>query len=240
MPLSLVIPFYNEEKNIQRVVNGLINSFGESSIDYELILVNNGSADETPQILEDLAKEKPDKIKVVHIPVNQGYGWGIINGLKNASGEYVGFMCGDDQIKPEDVLRVFSSVKNENYDLAKVKRVARKDGIIRKVLSTAYNFLFLVMFNARTLDVNGSPKIFKRELLALISPSSKDWFIDAEIMIKAKYLNLKAGEVPVEFLRREKGVSHVEFTTMLEFAKNMFNYRLGRGIKEWKRKVPRS
>lgn len=241
LSLSLVIPFYNEEKNVKRVVSGLVNDFEKGSIDYELILVNNGSVDKSPQMLENLAKEKPDKIRVVHVPVNQGYGWGIINGLKNTSGEYVGFMCGDGQIKPQDVIKVFNSIRKGNYDLVKVKRVDRKDGIIRKVLSPVYNFLFLVVFNVGTMDVNGSPKIFKRELLATISPSSKDWFIDAEIMIKAKYLNLKVGEVPVEFLRREKGRSHVELTTILEFARNMFNYRLGRGgIKEWKQKALKS
>ena len=223
-------------------MKGLVNSFEResSSSDYELILVNNGSVDKSPQILENLAGTKPGKIKVVHISVNQGYGWGIINGLKLASGEFVGYMCGDGQIKPQDVIKVFHSIKNENYDLVKVKRVVRKDGIIRKVLSTVYNFLFLVAFNARTLDVNGSPKVFKRELLEIISPSSKDWFLDAEIMIKAKYLNLKVEEVPVEFLRREKGRSHVGFLTILEFTKNMFYYKLGRGIKEWKKKALRS
>lgn len=240
MSLSLVIPFYNEEKNIERVVSELITRFEKTSIDYELILVNNGSIDKSPQILEDLAKKKPDRIKVVHVPVNQGYGWGIINGLKLPSHEFIGYMCGDGQIKPEDVIRVFDGTKDGNYDLVKVKRTIRKDGIIRQVLSRAYNFLFLVLFNVKTLDVNGSPKIVKRELLARISPAAKDWFIDAEIMIKAKYLKLKVRELPVEFLHREKGRSHVEFTTIFEFARNMFNYKLGRGIREWKQKALKS
>jgi len=237
MALSLVIPFHNEEKNIKEVVSSLINNFGKGSIDYELILVNNGSDDNSPQILEDLAKEKSDKITVVHVLVNQGYGWGVISGLKLASSEFIGYMGGDGQIKPEDVTRVLNSIKNENCDLVKVKRVVREDGIIRKVLSTVYNFLFWVAFNARTLDVNGSPKIFRRELLAIISPASKDWFLDSEIMIKAKYLNLKIREVPIEFLRREKGRSEVGLTTIFEFARNMFNYKLGKGLKEWKQKT---
>ena len=240
MSFSLVIPFYNEEESIEQVVSGLVNSFEKGSIDYELILVNNGSVDRSPKILENLAKENPAKIKVVHVSVNQGYGWGIISGLKQASGEFVGNMCGDGQIKPDDVVKVFNSMKNENYDLVKVKRVVRKDGILRKVLSTAYHLLLLVTFNIRKLDVNGTPKVLKRELLEIISPSSKDWFIDAEIMIKAKYLKLRIKEIPVEFLRREKGTSHVAFATSFEFTKNILNYRLGREIKEWKQKALKS
>ena len=109
-----------------------------------------------------------------------------------------------------------------------------------RVLSSTYNFLFLVAFNVKTMDVNGSPKILRRECLTKIGPVSKDWFIDAEIMIKAKHLKLKVGEVAVEFLHREQGRSHVEFTTILEFAKNMFNYKLGRGITEWRQRAQKS
>ena len=237
LSLSLVIPFYNEEKNVRSVVNGLIAELGKADVDYQLVLVNNGSVDDTPQILEDLARDKPDRITVAHVPVNQGYGWGIINGLKLASGEFVGHMCGDGQIKPQDVLKVFDSIKKGNYGLAKVKRVSRRDGIIRRMLSVSYNLLFQFAFSVKTLDVNGSPKILKREYMDRISPVSKDWFIDAEIMIKAKYLNLTVAEVPVDFLCRERGRSHVDVTTIWEFTKNIFSYKLGRRIKTWKQKT---
>ncbi len=240
MSLSLVVPFYNEEKNVRGVVSGLASSFDDASTDYELILVNNGSADKSPQILEDLARERPNRIKVVHVPVNHGYGWGIISGLRLASGKFVGYMCGDGQVKPADVAKVFDSIKNGDCDLAKVKRITRRDGLVRKILSTGYNLLFLLAFNVKTLDVNGSPKVLRRELLETISPTSKDWFIDAEIMIKAKCLNLRIAEIPVEFLRREEGRSHVAFSTILEFVQNMLNYKLGRGMREWKQKVPKS
>jgi len=229
MTLSLVIPFYNEGENIERVVSDLIDNFEKGSIDYELVLVNNGSDDNSPQILENLAKENPDRIKIAQVSVNQGYGWGIINGLKIASGEYVGFMCGDGQIKPEDVILVYHQIEQENYDLVKVKRVSREGGLWRKIISLVYNRLFWVMFRVASLDINGTPKIFHKDCLERFQLTAKDWFIDAEIMIKAKYLNLKVGEVLVEFLRREQGKSHVGFITILEFAKNMFNYRLGGG-----------
>ncbi len=236
----MVIPFYNEERNARGVVDGLVSSFDEASIDYELILVDNGSTDGSPQILEDLAEEQPDRIKVVHVPVNQGYGWGIISGLKMARGEFAGYMCGDGQIRPQDVARVFDRIRNEGYDLVKAKRVARHDGIIRKVLSAGYNLLFLFTFNVKTLDVNGSPKVVRRTLLERIAPESKDWFVDAEIMIKAKCLKLRMAEVPVEFLRREAGRSHVALAAIWEFTRNMSSYRFGRGMKEWKQRTLRS
>ncbi|MDO8568835.1 MAG: glycosyltransferase family 2 protein [Dehalococcoidales bacterium] len=237
---SLVIPFYNEEKNAKRVVEGLTGSFEKAAIDYELILVDNGSVDATPRILEELAGAKPAAIKVVHVPVNQGYGWGIINGMKAATGEYAGHMCGDGQVTPADVLKLFEFIKKEKCDLCKVRRVARHDGFVRKVLSVGYNTLFLLIFNVKTMDVNGTPKIVRRTYLEKMAPQSRDWFIDAEIMIKARHLDLKVSEVPVEFLRREAGRSHVAFSTIWEFARNMSSYKLGRGMRQWKQSMLKS
>lgn len=240
MDFSLVIPLYNEEEGARRVVEGLVSAFDEALIDYELVLVDNGSRDRTRQILEDLVKEKGSRIKIVHVPVNQGYGWGIINGLNAATGTFVGYMCGDGQIQPADVIKVFDRVRAGNCDLAKVRRVARHDGLVRKILSRGYNSLFWLWFNVRSLDINGTPKILKRYLLKRFSPVSKDWFIDAELMIKAKRLNLKVEEVPAQFLRREAGRSNVKFGTIWEFWKNMVGYRFGRRVQEWQEKTSKS
>jgi len=184
MALSLVIPFYNEEKNVREVISGLSDTFERSSVDYELVLVNNGSSDKTPQILESLARKKPDAIKVVHVSVNQGYGCGIINGLKRVSEEYVGFMDGDGQIKPSDVLRVCSKLIDEDLDLCQAKRVAREDGLVRKFISYCYNFIFRFLFSLNVKDINATPKIMRREIYQKLDLVSKDWFLDVEVIIK--------------------------------------------------------
>jgi len=193
-------------------------------IDYELVLVDNGSLDRTGQILEDLSRLDA-RFKKVTVKHNQGYGWGIICGLKASTGRFVGFMCGDGQIYPKAVMDVFNKLKYENLDLAKVKRAVRKDGLKRHVISEIYNLLFFLFFNVGTMDVNGTPKIFKRELLDKFAPSSKDWFIDADIMIRAKELGLKIGEVPVVFLARQKGKSNISLSAIFQFLKNMIRYK---------------
>ena len=235
-----MIPFYNEEKNLQKVVVGLVNNLETASIDYELILVNNGSGDRSPEILEALAKEKPNRIKVVHVAANQGYGWGIINGLQNANGHYVGYLGGDGQIRPEDAIRVCQEIEGGICDLVKAKRVSREDGLRRKIYSFVFNHLFWIIFGVGSLDVNGTPKVFHKDWLGRFGLTAKDWFVDAEIMIKATYLGLKVREVPVEFLRREEGRSHVRVTTILEFARNMIDYRLGSEMREWKQRALKS
>ena len=237
MIVGIVIPFFNEEKNIEDVVDGLSISLGKAGIDYRLILVNNGSTDGSARIFKRLERDNPEKIAVVTVPKNQGFGWGIINGLAKTKEKYIGFMGGDGQIDPDDVVRVIDTMENGRYDLVQVNRVVRDDGLSRKILSFIFNYLFRLLFRVSSNDINGSPKIMRGELLDVIKPESRDWFIDAEILIKAKYLNLKIGEVAIEFLRREKGSSHIKVGTITEFLLNMVRYKFGRGLRQWRKTV---
>jgi glycosyltransferase involved in cell wall biosynthesis len=179
-------------------------------------------------------------VKMVHVRVNEGYGWGIINGLLQASGDFAGHMCGDGQIRPDDMMRVIQRLEQHPDSIAKVRRITRHDGAMRKFLSSGYNTLFRIMFGVRCMDINGSPKFLRRTIIEKMELISKDWFIDAEVMIKAGILGLEIEELPVEFLRRERGRSHVAFTTIFEFLNNMAAYRFGKRTREWKRRTLRS
>jgi glycosyltransferase involved in cell wall biosynthesis len=225
---SLVLPFYNEEASAEETVSGLIGELARSGVVCELILVDNGSRDGTPSILKRLAEENPCA-KVVTVAVNEGYGWGIICGLKQATAPNVGFMCGDGQIAPADVARVYRRLAEEGLDLCKVVRVVRHDGFKRRLISKLYNAIFPWFFPARSRDINGTPKLMRRRCYEEIAPGSRDWFIDAEIMIKAAEKAYTIGEVEVEFHPRPGGQSNVRFSTAVEFVRNMIRYR-------WKRR----
>ena len=226
MSLSLVIPLHNEERNIRKVAIDLSRTLERSSIDYELILVNNGSTDKTSQALENLAREKPDAIKLVHISANQGYGWGVISGLREVTQEYVGFMGGDGQVEARDVLRVYSKLIDDNLDLCQLRRVLRKDGPVRRFISYCYNLTFRFLFSWKVRDINATPKIMRRELCDRLDLVSKDWFLDAEVIIKCAKMRCKIAELPAVFHERETGQSGVNFWTILEFLKNMIKYRI--------------
>jgi len=222
---SLVIPLYNEEKNVTKVIVPIISELKKERIDYELILVNNGSQDETGKLIKELNK-KNSRIKLVKIEVNQGYGWGIISGLKKTRGKYIGFMCGDEQVHPGDVIKTYHKLVSDNLDLCKVSRVIRQDGFKRRLISIFYNFIFSLIFPVKSRDINGTPKIMKREVYEKINLKSKDWFIDAEAMIKCEKKGYKIGEVPIIFYQRKEGVSNVKLSTIFEFLKNILRYRI--------------
>jgi len=134
----MVMPLYNEERNIPQVIPELVAEFEKEGVDYELVLVDNGSRDATGNLLAGLARENP-RLKVVTVEVNQGYGWGIISGLRQAQGHYIGYMCADGQISPRDVVRVYQRLLEGDCDLAKVWRTERYDGALRRINSAIYN-----------------------------------------------------------------------------------------------------
>jgi glycosyltransferase involved in cell wall biosynthesis len=223
--LSLVIPLYNEEANLPTVPAAIVGALEDADIDYELVLVNNGSADRTGAVLDDMAAGNP-RIRVVTVAVNQGFGWGVISGLAACRGSAVGYMGGDGQIRPQDVVRVYRVLRERHVHLAKVRRVVRRDGLARRVVTTFCNALFPLLFPVRTWDINGTPKIMRAPVLRALRPESKDWFIDAEVMIKLGARKGTFAEVDVEFLARREGASNVRWVSLLEFLVNILRWRM--------------
>lgn len=223
--LSLVIPFYNEEKAVPAGLPALISAVRASGILCRFVLVDNGSSDGTGRILREIASADSDS-EVVRVPENQGYGWGIIKGAEQAKGDWIGFMGGDNQIRPESLIEAYRKMEAEELDLCKAARINRMDGGIRRCITCVYNrIVFPVLFRVPLADINGVPKIMTRELWDRMNISSKDWFIDAEIMIKAAALKASMGDVPVTFHARECGESKVNYGTIVEFAWNLVKYR---------------
>lgn len=230
--LSLVLPCYNEEALVRETATKLAEAFEARKIDVELVLVDNGSADSTGDIIDDLVAEGMPVTKAV-VDVNDGYGKGVLKGLEYCRGRWVGFMCVDDQVAPADVVRLYEiAAKAKTLKLFKVRRRFRLDGRFRRIVSFIYNVLTIGLFgNLRSMDLNANPKILPREHMQAMKLSSTDWFLDAEVMIKAKRMGLPVYEMNVFALMRAEGISHVRPTTCWEFIQNLLYYRFGGGRK---------
>lgn len=226
MRLSLVIPLYNEEENVEAVARGLLGALRSAGLPFELLLVDNGSSDGTAGLIDRLAADNPE-VRKVTVAVNQGYGWGVLQGLRAAQGDVLGYMAGDGQTDPEDVVRVYRLLVQQGLPLAKARRVRRHDGLVRLLITLLANLLFRVLFRLRTSDVNGTPKLMTRPLYESLALRSKDWFVDAELMIKCARRGVPFGEVPATFGARERGRSNVRLATLLEFLRN-----IGRTLEE--------
>lgn len=234
--VSLVIPFYNEEANVKKVATGLSRALGETGLSYELILVDNGSRDRTQELIRSTLRDDASA-RLVEVENNRGYGGGVLAGLKEAHGEILGFAAGDGQSDPKAVVQVLNKLRSEGLDLCKADRGIRHDGWLRAAISKWGNRVFQWSFpGIGTRDINGTPKLFTAALYEKMKPSSTDWFLDAEIVIKAHWLGASVGETGVESPPREEGTSNVRWITLLEFLRNVARFRWGREMREWKQR----
>ena len=233
--VSLAMPCYNEEGCLAETAPQLVEAFLAEGIDLELVLVDNGSNDRTSQIIDDLmAKGLP--ITKVTIAVNRGYGSGIVRGLEACRAPLIGYLCADGQVAPEDVVRAYRlTAHREERVLAKVRRRFRQDSWRRKLVSIIYNGLMQGVFGwLGAIDINGSPKIFSRQAFAAMQLRSDDWFLDPELILKARELGLRVIEIDVEGYARFGGASHVRRQTMVEFLQNIWHYRTSGYMKQWR------
>jgi glycosyltransferase involved in cell wall biosynthesis len=223
--LSLVVPAYNEEDCVADVIGKLYSVLDQSGFSFELIAIQNGSSDRTGEILTRLAAQYRH-LRILEIPVNQGFGYGVIQGLKECSGEIIGYMPGDGQIPPETVPALVAKMQSERAQIGKGCRVVRNDGLIRKIVTVVYNAFTRMLFHLPTTDVNSNPKLMTAFAYRTIQPCSHDFFIDPEILLKAGKLGMKFCEVEVVSPKRDKGRSKLGvFRVGLKFAVNLLKAR---------------
>jgi glycosyltransferase involved in cell wall biosynthesis len=225
--LSIVIPFFNESENVTVVAQGLLAALKRSGIAHELVLVDNGSHDDTRQRIEAVVQAHPEA-RLVVVERNLGYGWGILQGLRHARGDVLGYIMGDGQVESGSVAQVYQKLAAEALEFCKGTRVVRHDGWQRRLLTRWANRAFRWCFpSLKTSDINGGPKLFTRRLFDRLHLVSKDWFLDAELVIKASRAGVPMGELAVESPPRQSGRSHVRWSTVAQFLWNLARYRLG-------------
>lgn len=224
--LSVVILAYRNGPVLDAWVSDLHSRLGTLTESWEILLVVNqwpGEQDPARDVAHSLEKKFP-KVRTVTLPKAGGYGWDVKTGLEAARGEILAYVDGDGQIPAESVPAAFRKLTSEGLDLVKAHRIHREDGTFRSALSKIFNFGFRIFFGVQDPDINAKPKIFRRKFYESIVLRSDDWFIDAEIMIWAKQLKLKIGELPIAFHALMGRRSLVGFKTIFEFCKNFWIY----------------
>lgn len=203
MKLSVVVPCYNEEENIPLI----LERFGEiiKRDDVEVILVNNGSTDGSSKVLEELLPKYPFA-KTTLVPVNQGYGYGILQGLKECSGEYIGWTHADMQTDPADILKALAIIEKEKEPV--FVKGSRKGRPFLDVFFTAGMSLFETCYLHKNLyDINAQPNIFPKTFFAQWENPPYDFSLDLYALYMARVKGLKVVRFPVLFPERIHGES---------------------------------
>lgn len=202
--LSVVLPCYNEERNIPHILKG----FSSLPMKFELILVDNGSMDNTKEVLKNEVS-KYRFARYITVKKNIGYGFGIMAGLRSAKGEYLSFTHADMQCDPYDIYRgwnVLISSENPEKLLVKGNRRGRKN-----FFTSCFHTVATVLFLKRFDDVNSQPKIFHRSLLNTFKNPPDGYPLDLYIQYKAIKSGFKVISFPVKFKKRLYGRSSWNF-----------------------------
>ncbi len=236
--LSLVVPAYNEEAIVASTLRNLLDAFERAGVRLELVVVDNGSKDRTGAIVAELAASRR-QVRPIRVDVNRGYGYGVLQGVPHCTAPWIGFIPADGQVDAADVVSLYQAVLgSDGRVLAKVRRRFRLDGIKRKFVSVTYNLLVLALWpSLGSLDVNGTPKILHRDVLASLDLSSHGWLLDPELMIKAHYLGVRVLEFNVFSRMRSNGLSHVRPSTCWDFLRGLAELRFSSRLRRWRRET---
>jgi glycosyltransferase involved in cell wall biosynthesis len=200
--LSVFLPSHNEEGNVERVVGSYLAELPRVTDDYEVIVVDDGSRDRTGAIADRLAGADPH-VKVVHHPVNRGYGGAVISGIRAASKPYVLLCDGDGQFDPADIELMTPFVPE--YDVVAGRRASRADPLMRRVNGAAWSGLVRILLGITITDIDCGFKLFKREKLDGMELRAHGAMISTELMARLAGRNAKVKEVDVQHLPRLTG-----------------------------------
>lgn len=203
--LSLVIPCYNEAENIPLIVQRC-REIRPSDFDMEVVLVNNGSKDDTAQRIKELT-EGDSYFKTVEVPVNQGYGFGILSGLEQASGRFLAWTHADMQTDPFDVIKGYRLISQSPGNSDTFVKGARKNRAFVPWLFT-FGMSVVAWFKLKTWlpDIGAQPKIFSKTFFEnhLRGKAPHDFALDLFAMYQAsKHCQIKT--FPVVFMKRLHG-----------------------------------
>jgi glycosyltransferase involved in cell wall biosynthesis len=200
--VSVFFPCYNEQDNIRRVVQQATEVLKGIGADYEIIIVNDGSADRTGKVADEIARAD-GRVKVVHHPRNRGYGAALQSGFRTATKEYVFFTDGDGQFDIGEMPAMLPLM--ERYDIVCGYRLNRRDPIVRKINGWLWTKLVCLLFGMKIRDIDCAFKLFRREVFDHIKMESRGALISAEVLARATRAGCKITEMGVHHYPRTAG-----------------------------------
>lgn len=224
--LSIILPAFNEEENITHSVEEVLaysKKLHRMNMPFEILVINDGSYDNTLDIINGLALKYPKEVIALTNSKNSGYGYSIAKGIEKSSYDLVFFTDADRQFNIENLDLLLPLMFTGVPDIVVGYRMGRKDPALRKFLSWGFNSLVRFIFDINVKDIDCAFKIFKKEIFKDVKIESKNFFINTEILAKAVFFNFRILEVGVEHFSREMGKSTVSLKyiplTLVELVK---------------------
>jgi glycosyltransferase involved in cell wall biosynthesis len=180
--ISVFFPCYNEQENLDRTIRRALEVLEKLNVDFEIVIINDGSSDDTGKIADRFAA-KNHRVKVVHHPDNLGYGAALTSGFKAATKDLVFYTDGDGQFDIGEMPPLLPLMKE--YDIVTCYRLNRRDPVLRKLNGWAWTKLVCLLFGLNLRDIDCAFKLYKTEIFHKIKLSSTGALIDTEILARA-------------------------------------------------------
>ncbi len=203
--LSVFFPAYNDSGTIASMVIRTVKAASELTSDFEIIVVNDASADGTAEIADELARTYP-QVRVVHHAKNRGYGGALQTGFRSATKELIFYTDGDAQYDPAELRLLWDRIADD-VDLVNGYKISRSDPLHRIVIGRVYHHIVSVLFGLTVRDVDCDFRLLRRRIFERINLEKKSGVICLEMMKKITDGGFRIVEVPVHHYHRAFGKS---------------------------------
>lgn len=219
MKLSIVIPAYNEAGSITETISSLYNTLVNYKIENEIVVINDNSKDNTLEILENLSKDIPTLKYYTNAGPN-GFGYAVRYGLERFNGDCVAIMMADLSDSPEDLVKFYNKMKEENLDCVFGSRFMKGGKTldypkIKLFINRLANFIVRITFGMRYNDTTNAFKLYKKETIEGIKPFLSPHFnLTLELPLKAIVRGYSYAVVPNTWTNRKTGESKLKIREM--------------------------
>jgi len=201
--ISVFFPVYKDERTVRRVALKSLEVLEATCREYEVLIIDDGSPDRAGEIADEVAREFPERVRVIHHPRNRGYGAAVRTGLSNVRHEWICFLDGDDEYDVFDLYKMLPLL--DFYDLIITFRYVKAYSGKRQFISWVYNCVLRYLFRTRYRDISTGFRVMRRSLVSQLDLRSDSTFIGAEIAIKTMLRGYRVGEVGIQTFPREFG-----------------------------------
>lgn len=194
--ISITMPAYNEAENIAEMVQDVVRVVSQLTNDYEIIVVDDGSQDNTAQVVEHLKQAHP-QVKLVKHEQNMGYGTAVFNGLKSATKEIVFFTDSDRQFDLNEIRKLLDQI--DTADLVVGYRAPRRDPLMRRLNGKGWSLLVTMLFGYTARDIDCAFKMMHQDVIDVLKDkiTSGGATFSAEFLVRAKRAGFIIKEVPI-------------------------------------------
>jgi glycosyltransferase involved in cell wall biosynthesis len=233
-PISLVLPMFNEAPVVDVTLKQAIEGLERRFADFEIVVADDASTDGCAEKVEQWTRKDP-RIRLVRLPHNQRFGGAVCAALQGGTKDFLVYTDFDLPIRLESLPRLLEAFSDADVLTGYSDAGAKYANWKSRVISLSYNFMVRALFGLRLRDINFGFKAVRRSAWEKLQLRSRSPFVDAELFVQARYLGLRVKEIPVPFVQRHVGTSHIRrldviAATMLDMVKLRLTLsrRLGR------------